>query len=102
MTPSFESHLANCPLSECLVTGCALLDHDHNTMVWGDLHTIGGALVFNAVASGGSTDWESPIKILSTTPAVSLLSGSRPFERRGVIVFSTLGVVLNQAALDRL
>ena len=90
------------PTPECLVTGCALLDHDHDRMVWGDLHKVGGALIFNACLAAGETAWESPIKIMSTTPSVSLLAGSTPFERRGVIVFSNLGVILNQAALDRL
>lgn len=92
----------NSPTAECLVTGCALLDHDHNCMVWGDLHKVGGALVFNACLAAGEAAWESPIRIMNTTPSASLPAGTAPFERRGVIVFSTLGVILNQAALARL
>jgi len=88
----------------CLITGCALVDLSESRVVWGDLHKIGGAYVFNAVLSGGEAAWQygedfnvpSHLKILT----VNVADSHCYFERRGVIIVSADAAELNAHAKE--
>ena len=88
----------------CIVTGCALIDGPLEDWCWGDLHEVGGTYVFNAVLDEGETAWhpcgKDSADWLLGRP-VATVSGDY-FERRGVIVMSSIFVELNEAARARL
>lgn len=93
------------PMNTCLVTGCALVDTVNNRTVWGDLHQIGNAYVFNACLDGGETAWQSPIPpMLDSTPSATIsdIPYEPTFERRGVFIIEQCAVTLNSAAQARI
>lgn len=89
----------------CVITGCALDDPAERRIVWGDLHRIGDAWVFNAVCFDGEARWQTDedyiapdhmkrLVILAGCPSDVIL------ERRGVIVIDSKWAILNPAARD--
>lgn len=91
------------PEPRCLITGCRLVDEGNGRSVWGDLHSCGTALVFNAVLTDGEAAWEydtnGEAELESAHEKRVGLPPSFPFfERRGVIVFDKYNARLNQLA----
>jgi hypothetical protein len=85
---------------QCLVTGCNVVDAAQRRWAHGDLHQLGGALIFNAVLGNGETNWNYGSSPPGDVPCITALSPF--FERRGVIVLRSSGVTANKAALDRM
>lgn len=74
----------------CLATGCTFLDPRYPRAVYGDLHLVGDALVFNAVLADGEAAWNYEPRVLSTSRYFEFHPGPTGvdyFERRGVLVF---------------
>ena len=85
---------------KCLITGCWLYSRSREMKVWGDLHQMGAAYIFNAVLDqDGEADWdfeELPVE------SKALIMVGDYFERRGVIVVSAQAAFLNDEALEYL
>lgn len=94
------------PVPRCLITGCRLRDIAGYRYVWGDLHSCGSALVFNAVLDErGEAAWELspwPATDDAERPAVTISAAFPYFERRGVIVFDKWHAQFNQLADERM
>ena len=91
----------------CLITGCALTFENEAKSVWGDLHRIGDAYVFNAVLIDGEARWQYGPDAACPNVMKQLVVSSRCppdgiFERRGVIVVHHDWAELNRAAQDYL
>jgi hypothetical protein len=81
----------------CIITGCVLRNGGQN--VGGDLHRIGDAYVFNAIVTeNGATRWVDDDTYSHYQREVDASGSVQYFERRGVVVFSRAGAVLNEAA----
>lgn len=94
----------------CIITGCALVSDA--ACVWGDLHSIGSAYVFNAVLHHSDHQGQEAVRGEAAWQFGSLppplikqieYKGSKPFfERRGVIVMAASYCEFNQAAREYL
>ena len=91
----------------CIITGIALHDLHQGRWAYGDLHLIagdqtlsaGGVYIFNACLEDGETAWVYDRMPMGARELV-VVDPEGIFERRGVVVVSTLAATLNAAASD--
>lgn len=88
---------------KCLVTGCGLIDQDHNRHVWGDLHEVGNTFVFVAcVGEEGLPAWQyDSVPSYHSSPCVRIEGGADVFSRAHVLAFEKDDARLNHFAQAR-
>lgn len=88
--------------TRCLITGARLMLPGERKSVWGDLHSCGAALIFNAVLNTeGEADWAwggDPARLPLGEKRVEIPATFPYFERRGVIVFDKWNARFNAEA----
>ena len=87
---------------QCIITGCWLVDQEHQRMVRGDLFEDGNCYIFNGCYAGTDPHWRS-LSGLSPHDKVVTLSSVWPyFERRSVFVFRRDCCELNAVAREHI
>ncbi len=89
-------------MAKCLITGCDLIVPDESKAVRGDLFKLDNhTYIFNACCDGHDTHWQWGA-YMGHGSAIKLNPGVEYFERRGIIVFSTVDAKLNDYAVKYL
>lgn len=85
--------------TQCLITGCALVDRRRGAWVWGDLHQVGDCYAFVAcVHETGGLAWEYQDPVRDGKSLTVDYNAPREFESRGVLVIPTSDAELSEAA----
>lgn len=90
-------------MSKCIITGCRLVLEGEGKSLWGDLHSVGDALVFSGVTIPGNTARLAQWEYVFPAPdkderQVIAIKHADYFEQRGIVTIKRDSTFLNDAA----